>query len=119
MRLLILNFPEVGTPITMANYIMCMVTLGLCPEQMVNMELRPDSHLPGLYFTGQDVVFAGWTGAMTGAMMTTQCLKGYTLFDFTQKKTLMRDLSAGHVDDMIDSAKNDGWNCSNSLRSFN
>jgi len=112
MRSLLLNFPhlepyvecvEVGTPITMADYTMRVETLGLrhTPQRMVDMELRPDCKLPGLYFTGQDVAFAGWAGAMTGAMVTAQRLLGYTLFDFMQKKTLMRDLGAGHVEDMI------------------
>lgn len=112
MRSLVLNFPhlepyiecvEVGTPITMADYTMRVNTLGLrhTPQRMVDMELRPDCNLPGLYFTGQDVAFAGWAGAMTGAMVTAQRLLGYTLFDFMQQKTLMRDLGAGHVEDMI------------------
>ena len=68
---------------------------------MVDMELRPDCRLKGLYFTGQDVAFAGWAGAMTGAMVTAQRLLGYTLFDFMQQKTLMRDLGAGDAEDMI------------------
>lgn len=112
MRSLLLNFPhlepyidlvEVGTPITMADYTLRTATLGLrhSTDRMVDMELRPDCRLPGLYFTGQDVAFAGWAGAMTGAMVTAQCLLGYTLFDFMQKKTLMRDLGAAHVEDMI------------------
>lgn len=112
LRSLLLNFPhlepyievvEVGTPITLADYTMRMATLGLrhTPERMVDMELRPDCRLSGLYFTGQDVAFAGWAGAMTGAMVTAQSILGYTLFDFMQKKTLMRDLGAGHVEDMI------------------
>ena len=113
MRSLLLNFPhlesyidcvEVGTPITMADYTMRTATLGLrhTPERMTGMELgRPDCRLPGLYFTGQDVAFAGWAGAMTGAMVTAQKLLGYTLLDFMQRKTLMRDLGAGHIEDMI------------------
>ena len=94
----------------MADYTMRMETLGLrhTPQRMTDFELRPDCNLPGLYFTGQDVAFAGWAGAMTGAMVTAQCLLGYTLFDFMRKKTLMRDLGAGHVEDMIQEKVKDG-----------
>ena len=64
---------------------------------MTDFELRPDCNLHGLYFTGQDVAFAGWTGAMTDAMVTAQRLLGY-MFHFLQKKELMRDLGAGYIE---------------------
>ena len=120
MRSLLLNFPhlepyiecvEVGTPLTLADYTMRTATLGLrhTTQRMVDMELRPDCRLKGLYFTGQDVAFAGWAGAMTGAMVTAQQqLLGHTLFDFMQQKTLMRDLGAGHVEDMIQERVKEG-----------
>jgi all-trans-retinol 13,14-reductase len=119
VRSLLLNFPhlepyievvEVGTPITMADYTLRTETLGLrhTPQRMCDMELRPDCKLPGLYFTGQDVAFAGWAGALSGAMVTAQKLLGYTLFDFMNKKTLMRDLGAGHVEDMIQQKVQEG-----------
>jgi all-trans-retinol 13,14-reductase len=112
VRSLLLNFPhlepyievvEVGTPVTMADYTLRTETLGLrhTPQRMCDMEMRPDCRIPGLYFTGQDVSFAGWAGALSGAMVTAQKLLGYTLFDFMNKKTLMRDLGAGDVEDMI------------------
>jgi all-trans-retinol 13,14-reductase len=114
MRSLLVNFPqvepyieivEVATPLTMLDYTLRTDTLGLrhTPERMCDMGLRPDCNVPGLYFTGQDVSFAGWAGALTGAMVTTQKLLGYTLFDFMSKKTLMRDLGGGDVEDLIQS----------------
>ena len=116
MRSLLVNFPhlepyidvvEVGTPLTLFDYTRRMETLGLrhTPQRMCSMDLRPDcgTHrgLEGLYFTGQDVAFAGWAGALTGAMVTAQRLLGYTLVDFMNKKTLMRDLGRGDIEDMI------------------
>lgn len=112
IRSLLLNFPhlepyidvvEVGTPVTMADYTLRTETLGLrhTPQRMCDMKLRPDCKVPGLYFTGQDVSFSGWAGALSGAMVTAQKLLGYTLFDFMKKKTLMRDLGAAEVEDMI------------------
>jgi all-trans-retinol 13,14-reductase len=112
MRSLLSNFPqlkphvdvvEIGTPLTLLDYTLRTETLGLrhTPRRMTAMEIRPDCAIPGLYFTGQDISFAGWAGAMTGAMVTAQRLLGYTLFDFAQKHTLMRDLGKGHVEDMI------------------
>lgn len=112
MRSLLLNFPlleehvdhvEIGTPLTLLDYTLRTETLGLrhTPQRMTNLEIRPDCALDGLYFTGQDVAFAGWAGALTGAMVTAQRLLGYTLLDFVRGKTLMRDLGRGDVEDMI------------------
>ena len=112
IRSLLLNFPhvepfidvvEVATPLTMLDFTLRTETLGLrhTPQRMCDMELRPDCNVPGLYFTGQDVSFAGWAGAMTGAMVTAQRILGYSLVDFMKKKTLMRDLGAADVEDMI------------------
>jgi all-trans-retinol 13,14-reductase len=117
MRSLLLNFPhlepyvdvvEVGTPLTLFDYTLRMDTLGLrhTPQRMTDMEIRPDCKVPGLFFTGQDISFAGWAGALSGAMVTAQCLLGYTLADFARGKTLLRDLGYGHVEDMIQSKLN-------------
>lgn len=112
MRSLLLNFPhlepyvdvvEVGTPLTLLDYTLRTETLGLrhTPSRMTNFDIRPDCAVAGLYFTGQDVAFAGWAGALTGAMVAAQRILGYTLLDFAQGKTLMRDLGRGDVEDMI------------------
>ena len=114
MRSLLLNFPhlepyidfvEIGTPLTLMDYTLRTETLGLrhTPERMTNQHIgRPEcAGIDNLYFTGQDVAFAGWAGALTGAMVCAQKILGYTLLDFAQGKTLMRDLGRGDVEDMI------------------
>ncbi|CAB9514654.1 Putative all-trans-retinol 13,14-reductase [Seminavis robusta] len=120
MRSLLLNFPhlepyidvvEVGTPLTLFDYTRRFETLGLrhTPQRMCDMDLRPAcTGLPGLYFTGQDVAFAGWAGALAGAMVTAQQLLGYTLLDFMNKKTLLRDLGNGDLEDTIQQKVQDG-----------
>jgi all-trans-retinol 13,14-reductase len=94
---------EIGTPITLLDYTHRMVTLGLRhnPRRLTSQIIRPDCAVPGLYFTGQDVCFAGWAGAMTGAMVTAQLLLGYGLFDYFRGRSLMRDLGAGDVEDAV------------------
>jgi len=59
---------EIGTPLSLLDYTPRMVTLGLRhnPRRLLSQIIRPDCAIPGLYFTGQDVCFAGWAGAMTG-----------------------------------------------------
>jgi hypothetical protein len=119
MRSLLQNFPhlepyidvvEVGTPLTLFDYTRRMDTLGLrhTPQRMCDTELRPDCNLEGLYFTGQDVAFAGWAGALAGGMVTAQKLLGYTLQDFINKKTLLRALGKGELEDMIQKQVQDG-----------
>lgn len=94
---------EIGTPLTLLDYTHRMVTLGLRhnPGRLTSQIIRPDCAVPGLYFTGQDVCFAGWAGAMTGALVTAQLLLGYNLFSFFSGKTLMRDLGAGDAEDLV------------------
>jgi hypothetical protein len=76
---------------------------------MCNQELRIDSkELPGLYYTGPDVACAGWAGALAGAMVTAQDLLGYTLWDFINKKTLLRDLGYGKLQDRVQQRVADG-----------
>lgn len=112
MRSLYINFPhlpphvdwiEVGTPLTLMDYTLRTETLGLrhTPRRMTSFDIRPDCAVKDLYFTGQDVSFAGWAGALTGAMVTAQRILGYTLLDFARGKTLMRELGRGDVEDMI------------------
>lgn len=119
IRSLLLNFPhlepyidlvEVGSPLTLFDYTRRMDSLGLrhTPQRMCDTELRPDCNLEGLYFTGQDVAFAGWAGALAGGMVTAQKLLGYTLQDFMNKKTLLRALGKGELEDMIQEQVQEG-----------
>ena len=94
---------EIGTPLSLLDYTHRMETLGLRhnPRRLTSTIIRPDCAIPGLYFTGQDVCFAGWAGAMTGAMVTAQVLLGYNLLDYARGKSLMRDLGYGNVEDDV------------------
>lgn len=94
---------EIGTPLSMLDYTHRMVTLGLRhnPRRLTSHVIRPDCAVRGLYFTGQDVCFAGWAGAMAGAVVTAQLLLGYNIFSLLSGKTLMRDLGAGDVEELL------------------
>lgn len=94
---------EIGTPLTLLDYTHRMVTLGLRhnPRRLTSQIIRPDCAIPRLFFTGQDICFAGWAGAMTGALVTAQLLLGYNLFSFFSGKTLMRDLGAGDAENFV------------------
>jgi all-trans-retinol 13,14-reductase len=93
LRSLLTNFPhlepyidvvEVATPLTLLDFTMRTETLGLrhTPQRMTDMEIRPDCAVPGLYFTGQDIAFAGWAGALTGVSLFRRCRHEGCLADF-------------------------------------
>jgi all-trans-retinol 13,14-reductase len=94
---------EIGTPLSLLDYTHRMVTLGLRhnPRRLTSHIIRPDCAVPGLYFTGQDVCFAGWAGAMAVAMVTAQMSLGYNFFSLLSGKTLMRDLGAADVENLL------------------
>ncbi|CAM9511064.1 unnamed protein product, partial [Heterosigma akashiwo] len=109
-RALLANFPhlephiavcEAATPLTVQRYAGRAASLGLrhTPARMTDPALRPAcAAVPGLYFTGQDVAFAGWAGAMSGALITAQLLLGYGPLDLARGRTLLRELGAGEVE---------------------
>ena len=70
-------------------------SISLSGDKIVHMGTSMNSHI------GQDVSFAGWAGALSGAMVTAQLLLGYTLWDFMNKRTLLRDLGYGDLEDEI------------------
>ena len=41
-------------------------------EPSMTAKLRPETDVPGLYLTGQDVMLCGFTGAMFGGLLTAQ-----------------------------------------------
>lgn len=70
MRSLLLNFPhlepyvdfvEIGTPLTLLHYTERTESLGLrhTPKRMTDLDTRPDCAVKDLFFTGQDIAFAG------------------------------------------------------------
>jgi hypothetical protein len=62
----------VALPLTIQDYTLCFESLGLrhTPQRMTDMSIRPDCAIKDLYFTRQDIAFAGWAGALAGAMVT-------------------------------------------------
>merc|ERR1712108_80567 len=43
-------------------------------EPEVMAKLRPETDIPGLFLTGQDVLFAGLTGAMQSGILTSSAI---------------------------------------------
>ena len=43
--------------------------------------LRPQTDVPGLWLTGQDVATSGFAGAMMGGLLTAHGVLGYGAFD--------------------------------------
>uniref|UniRef100_A0A0G4I1D3 Amine oxidase domain-containing protein n=1 Tax=Chromera velia CCMP2878 TaxID=1169474 RepID=A0A0G4I1D3_9ALVE len=88
---------EVGTPLTSLHYVNRAETLGLrhTPARMTDLELRPDTPVEGLFFTGQDVAFAGWAGAMVGATVCAQRVLQYSVVDLLTGNTLLKGLGQG------------------------
>ena len=54
--------------------------------------LRPETEMPNLYITGQDILMPGIVSAMTTAMMTCRQVLGFTLMDTIRKQDLMDKL---------------------------
>lgn len=57
--------------------------------------LRPQTRLPGLLVTGQDVATVGIVGALNGGILTAHALLGYGAWDLiVAKRNLIEDLMA-------------------------
>ena len=55
--------------------------------------IRPDTFIPGLYLTGQDVCTLGFTGAMMGGVLTTNVMLGYnSLWSILTGKNVIKDM---------------------------
>merc|ERR1712196_605296 len=73
------------------------------PERFEKQDwLRPQTHVPGLYLTGQDVATLGVTGAMMGGILTAHAALGYGgALDLISGRNLIEDLM--HLE------KKNGW----------
>ncbi|CEL94511.1 unnamed protein product [Vitrella brassicaformis CCMP3155] len=94
-----IEFVEVGTPMTAYRFLRRFDSLGLrhTPARMTDMDLRPDCSVRNLYFSGQDIAFAGWAGALTGAMIAATRILGYTPLDLIRGKDLVTDLGGAEL----------------------
>ncbi|EDQ92744.1 uncharacterized protein MONBRDRAFT_21832 [Monosiga brevicollis MX1] len=55
--------------------------------------LRPDTHIPGLYLTGQDVLTLGVTGALMAGVLTAHSVLGYgSIVDVASGRNLVEDI---------------------------
>lgn len=97
-----MNFVEIATPLTLLHYRERSASLGLrhTPNCMTDLGCALIVQFVG-YFTGQDNTFAGWAGALAGAMVTAQLLLGYTLLDFVQGRSLMTDLGRPNAECLL------------------
>ena len=92
------EFTMVGSPLTFNHYI------GSTEGEVYGMKnsvdrfckddwLRPQTEIPGLFLTGQDVTTLGITGAMMGGVLTAHAVLGYgTITDLIFGRNLIVDL---------------------------
>ena len=61
--------------------------------------MRPQTAIPGLYATGQDIGTVGVVGALNGGILTAHAALGYGLWDLlVAKRNLIEDLMAMDAD---------------------
>eukprot|EP00095_Tigriopus_kingsejongensis_P004126 snap_masked-scaffold122_size333723-processed-gene-2.17 protein:Tk04126 transcript:snap_masked-scaffold122_size333723-processed-gene-2.17-mRNA-1 annotation:"hypothetical protein BRAFLDRAFT_119025" len=83
-----INYVEIGTPLTTQHYI------GQPHGEIYGLDhgrarfdpgtiskLRPQTEIPGLYLTGQDVMLCGFTGALFGGVLCASAVLGRNLMD--------------------------------------
>jgi len=78
-----IDFIDIGTPVSNKYYIAQphgeIYGLDHSAERFepwMTARLRPETDVPGLYLTGQDVMLCGFTGAMFGGLLTAQVCLG-------------------------------------------
>ncbi len=93
-----IDYVDIGTPVTNKYYIaqphgeiygldhsLQRFSLGF------DSQLRPETDVPGLYLTGQDILSCGFTGAMFGGLLTATSILGLkTLINFDTLCSRMR-----------------------------
>ena len=89
---------EDATPYSVKKYLGRYSSYGLqCSKERFSKyafvrALRPETEMPNLYLTGQDILMPGIVSAMTTAMMTCRQVLGFTLLDTILQKDLMDKL---------------------------
>ena len=85
-----IDYVDIGSPVTNKYYIAQphgeIYGLDHSLERFsldVDTKLRPETDVPGLYMTGQDVLTCGFTGALFGGLLCAASILGTrTLFNF-------------------------------------
>jgi all-trans-retinol 13,14-reductase len=78
------RYCEVASPLTNYFYLRRAASYGLAhppSRYTATGGLRPQTTLPGLWLTGQDVTTSGFAGAMMGGLLTAHGVLGYGMFD--------------------------------------
>lgn len=91
------EYMEVGTPLTNLHYFNRTDSYGLehTPAHYGGPlnGMRPETNIPGLFVTGQDVTTMGVVGALFGGILTTQAVLGYGFWDLVvAKRNLLEDM---------------------------
>jgi len=93
-----LAYTEDATPHSVQKYLGRHSSYGLqCSKDRFSTfeyvrTLRPETEMPHLYITGQDILMPGIVSAMTAAMMTCRQVLGFTLMDTIKQQDLMDKL---------------------------
>ena len=92
-----ITYTNVGTPLSTKHFIGSKYgeVYGLTPEvdRWDNKYLYPKTEYEGLYLTGQDIVTAGFAGAVSSAELTSNVVVGYgSVYDIINNRDLISDL---------------------------
>jgi len=88
------KFLSTASPLTNEFYLGRTESYGLAHncERFTSLELRPQTDIPNLFLTGQDIFCAGFAGALFGGLIATQAVLGYNFFDiFIKDRNLIQD----------------------------
>ncbi len=92
------EYCEIGTPLTFNHYIgsqkgECYGLDNKPIRYQHNDWLIPNTEIPGLYMTGQDITTLGVTGALMSGVLTANSVLGYgTVFDIISGRNLIQDI---------------------------
>jgi len=99
-----IDFVDIGSPVTNKYYIAQpqgeIYGLDHTAERFSHSlvaQLRPETDLPGLYLTGQDVFMCGFSGALVSGIITAQVCLGRNIID--DLKALRKKLKKKSKDD--------------------
>lgn len=96
LQLVSFRYCEIATPLTNMMHFRRAASFGLRhTPRRYNAEhgLRPQTEVPGLWITGQDVATSGFAGAMLGGLLTAQSVLGYGVFELCVcGRNIIRDL---------------------------
>mgnify|MGYP006094673403 CR=1 FL=1 len=95
-----IDFVETGSPLTQRYYYGRAASYGLAavPSRYDNNDaargLRPESGIPGLYLSGQDIITSGYAGALQAGMLAAFSILGYGFVDLVVfKRNLIDDIA--------------------------